>query len=86
MLVSTPVAVSVVVSVVVEISHACNALKYIPEITFFFSLQQLEADLAVHTDKMKSLVSKAKQLIEDGHFDSATIRKQHQKLEKQYVI
>lgn len=45
--------------------------------------QQLEADLAVHTDKVKSLAVKAEQLIEDGHFDTGSISKQSQKLERQ---
>lgn len=45
--------------------------------------QQLEADLAVHTDKVKSLATKAKRLIQEGHFDAATIGKQSHKLEKQ---
>jgi hypothetical protein len=46
-------------------------------------VQQLEADLAVHTDKVKSLAVKAEQLIQDGHFDATTISKRSQKLEKQ---
>ena len=46
-------------------------------------LQQLEADLAVHTEKVKSLSTKAKQLVQDGHFDSVTINKKSQKLERE---
>ena len=39
--------------------------------------------MAVHTDKVKSLVTKANQLIQEGHFDASTVRKLSQKLEKQ---
>lgn len=47
------------------------------------SLQQLEANLALHLEKVKSLSVKAMQLVEEGHFDSSTISKKIQKLEQE---
>jgi len=45
--------------------------------------QQLEADYALHKEKVKALSEQAQQLINDCHFDAATISKKKAELERE---
>ena len=48
-------------------------------------LQQLEADLALHHEKVKSLSDQSKKLVDGGHFDAASISKKAAELESRFI-
>ena len=49
-----------------------------------FDLQQLEADLALHNEKVKALSEQSAKLVEEKHFDAANIAKKTAELESRY--
>ena len=48
---------------------------------FLFHFQQLEADLALHNEKVKALSEQSAKLVEEKHFDAANIAKKTTELE-----
>ena len=51
-----------------------------------FCVQQLEADLALHNEKVKSLSEQSKKLVEGEHFDAGSISKKAAELESRCVV
>ena len=49
-----------------------------------FIVQQLEADLALHNEKVKSLSEQSRKLVEGKHFDAANIAKKTTELENRF--
>ena len=46
---------------------------------------QLEADLALHTEKVEGLKETARQLVQSQHFDAINIRKKSAELNRKWV-
>ena len=64
----------------VKISNNTDSFILCPD----FIVQQLEADLALHNEKVKSLSEQSRKLVEGKHFDAANIAKKTTELENRF--